>query len=1550
MTMKRSHLKRSNPAQRRGITLLFVISMIVLFLLMGTTFVIVANDFFRESSRRSFREVHKIDATALLERGFETVVYGPELTNVSSPLRFQSLMGDIYGYEGFKGTVSAAPNPPAVAVIPGSGAAGDLPSNGQLIEIELAAAVRIMDRATAAGPFLLSDVESFYAGQVITFIDGPAKGISTRIYDYVIEDDGASPPTITARKFVIVAPRWRDSEVVDVIDLAGSQVVVNGRAFAGTGTGSYTPSNQNISALGGNTLEPNRVGEDLAVVTAAGGYLGNSNPNESYDALDWQNMYLAGRDVNDRVVASFHRESLRDYFGTGDPATATTRHLFAAFNVDITGLNVDSDGDGENDAIFIDIGSPVQSNGQGLYYKPLYAYHITEMDSRINLNVHGNHVDMLRVAAGIPATPYAGQGFGPSEISLEGFLTAFEYNNIIQGNNGSGLPGRYGFGADGIADNGNNDEVPGAPGLDTWATKKLFGSPLTTTSGLLYQSGPMDVRGRFGIQTPDSSPFADGDWPAFNNALPGIDVSTSIAADVLANHPYEANFSPSQYSRWEALDDDQPFAASELERILRPFDVDSISLADRLFNLLPTLRFDADLRKLVTTDSFEVPTHGNWLVDEAGQPQLFLDRINAKFTGSGFATRKFLLPPEIFRGRKMNLNRPFGNGLDDAAAVSDFGAGVIDEPGEVTPGFTFQRNFLDSQNPTAAMDLDNDFQPGLGGEDLVRADYARHLYVLTLLVCEDELTVTSGPIIDRDAFRTAVAQWAVNVVDFMDPDSIHTPFEFDLDPFNGWTTNAEGDLTTPTTTDTEYGLVWGTERPELLITEGIVFHDRASEDLAVDGLTTDGMNPDEDYDGRLVPRTSGFIELYHPWTQDVNHQRLPAELAANLASPVGVDLGKQTPGNYPVWRIGVKRSPMDPAFLRSIYFADLTANAPTAPITDQGAVAFHTTIGSGVLPPGSHAVIGSSGTSTTGSGASTGYRTTLGRRQTATDAVLDLDITRSITLIPNAANPTTGEVVTYEPEITGGAGEVTTTVNAVAVVIDQPRSLSFSDPDAGYPALPGNPFIPLGDGLSYTVAEDQPFDLTSDAARDAADIEAIWTNGTTDQFRTLELQRLANPLLDWDAVTNPYLTIDIAEIDLLAFNGMETNPSNSDLIGGMPIKERAANVNSGITDPGSTERGESTINERILFAVDNGVGAMATAIAGTDEHNLSYTLVETFGTVNDADDPTNATSTVPYTWLTWNNRPFMNQYELANVPFTAPRDLTTAYSRQNSARDPYTELAGAAGTAALGSQFNHVLNFYGHDGTATPEQANFYRLFDFTEVPSRYVGTETWANPSVFVNTPFNSFSNYREPGKININLVQEEVYNQMMGAYLADLSYGAFNLARNRNVSVTDPMGGAPINVDMPRPFRHAGEGNFVPRLNGAGNALVEENVDCGLMRRANPASDTESIFDVEFGGNSRLPARNVYFRNAMRQRLGNTTTIRSSVFAIWVTVGFFEVDQTGALKNINGGGDEVGADFGEAQRHRAFYMFDRSIPMAFEPGAKHNTDQGVLLKSIIE
>ncbi len=69
MTTRRSISNRPWPA-RRGVTLLFVVSMIVLFLLMGTTFVIVANSFSVASKKRERKRLFTIAHQPVIEHAF----------------------------------------------------------------------------------------------------------------------------------------------------------------------------------------------------------------------------------------------------------------------------------------------------------------------------------------------------------------------------------------------------------------------------------------------------------------------------------------------------------------------------------------------------------------------------------------------------------------------------------------------------------------------------------------------------------------------------------------------------------------------------------------------------------------------------------------------------------------------------------------------------------------------------------------------------------------------------------------------------------------------------------------------------------------------------------------------------------------------------------------------------------------------------------------------------------------------------------------------------------------------------------------------------------------------------------------------------------------------------------------------------------------------------------------------------------------------------------------------------------------------------------------
>ena len=1557
-TMSKNNNTFSRRHNRQGITLLFVVSMIVLFLLMGTTFLIVANEYRRASKPRLLNNIYRIDNQALVQQAFYELIRGPELANPASPLRTHDILADMYGY-GFKARVIGVPT---VAQIPGSRTL-PTPLNAtdhyialQLGDPDANVPNQVLNLLSGDRPMLPVRSGDFN-GRVISFVTGRATGISTRVIDYRVEAG--------VHTFVVLLPSRIDRGQFSLADLNGSEVIINGRAFSGTGAGAFNQgAAQGTAALAGqNTaplplvfaLNPNRIGESLQTLigddgtgtgTLGNGYLsfqqadgtynisGNlTGPNESYDGPDYQNMYLAGFDSNGTPIASFYRQSLDSVGGNSLAGGITNRHMFSAFDLrkDAAGnvqLEVDTDLDGVLDAFWMDIGLPVQTTPEGLRYKPLVAYRVVDQDGLLNLNLVGNLGDQINGTGNIQ-----GQGYGPAELAVgaTGFLNANDYARILQGDPVTGQPGRYGLGADLVAATG--DEVPGGAGRDVWSLQKLFGHPLANAPvGGLFASAH-NISGRFPVNRPATPPFVDLNDNTFDNSLPQLDFTSttfSSVTDTLVENPYEANFAPNHLRGWEANDDDTPFTANELEIFLRPTDIDSNLLPSRLSDLAQGVFGNPAARASVTTDSYEVPMAPAFVRSDAGGHVTLNALLRSRLNNGGNAdlvtdsagnnmqqdnlVREYL-SHELLVGLKMDVNRVFGQGVDDD------GNGVVDDPGEATNETNVDENgnlafgavFNNSATP---LDLDNDFRPGTD-DDLARYKFAKQLYILMLLTTEDSQLSFSS----IDEYRIAVAQWCINVVDFRDPDSIHTPFEFDLNPWDGW--DVDGRIQ-PNETNVAGGrhLVWGAERPELLLTETFASHDRRTEDLDnetpsgaagdVAAMTTDPTDPDMDFDSRMIPQTSVYLELYNPWTLDNNNQVAPGELGDNT----GVNLQRVAPGGEPVWRIGFKRQSTDMNFLRTVVFTDA---APT--FTDGGTETFFSSINNvPFVAPGSYAVIGSAGNiPEAGSGV---YRTTFGRLNVG--AVQPDDI-RSISLVPSA-DPTVNQIFRneWDPGLPTPA-MVETGFPGIAVVIDQPRSLSVSDPDNGYDGMNNTTLTNPEDGHVLAAVRDIPLDATG---RDAEDDVAIWRNATTDNFRVVELQRLANPLAAWDPDLNPYLTIDSTSLDLTSFNGLTFDQNNNET----DMNERAVangGVNRTITNTSlsSLERGESDATASVPFGREAiGVTDTPGARENGGGHNFGFRFDETFGRVN-TDFPTGN-----FRWLTWNNRPYVSHLELTNVPASSPENLTADFSNRLTTEDPYTDrVVTAAGGTTLQSKFRHLLNFYGEDSRATPVLANFFRVLDFLEVPSRYVGTERWLNPTTFPNNPFNFVSFYRYPGKININTIPNaQVYNVLMGPDAGTLNFNQFNNSRWR--------GGA---ADFFRPYRNGTEGNLVARA-----AEVESDVQTGLFRH-NGATPRVPLFETN--------SNDAYFQNSMRQRLGNLVTTRSSVFAIWITVGYFEVDENDDLLTNGGGGTgplgvECGRDSGGAVRNRGFYIFDRSIPVAYEPGKNHNIENGILVQTIIE
>ena len=170
-------------------------------------------------------------------------------------------------------------------------------------------------------------------------------------------DQGDNDETNDVIKFTIELPSRIERGAFSLADLIAdlndmnvvTDVIINGRAFGGVGSGDFDQSaTATVAALGASALLPNRVGEsrDALVgktvviedngdrtVTFGTGYmsflrndgvtyneLGNlTGPNESYDGPDYQNMYLSGFDSSGNLKASFYCPSLESFHSAGPP-------------------------------------------------------------------------------------------------------------------------------------------------------------------------------------------------------------------------------------------------------------------------------------------------------------------------------------------------------------------------------------------------------------------------------------------------------------------------------------------------------------------------------------------------------------------------------------------------------------------------------------------------------------------------------------------------------------------------------------------------------------------------------------------------------------------------------------------------------------------------------------------------------------------------------------------------------------------------------------------------------------------------------------------------------------------------------------------------------------------------------------------------------------------------------------------------------------------------------------------------------------------------------
>lgn len=243
-------LHRRHSKYRRGILILVVISLLFLFVLLAVSFVMVANR--HRSTSKSYERLDQAHDTPTKEMDSALGIIARGDLTPGSPFLNRSLLEDMYGHLSLQATISNIDTTTYVG--------------GEIVQLTLNNSSSNNPSWMPPDPnnyFNFLQNPGYYTGCVLTMLEGPAKGSSSRIVAAKPDDSVATP----AASITIYVQPFRDS-LGNVVSVAtGNRVLINGREFSGAGVGynSYFNSQQ---GSGGN----------LDVVYNFKGHTGSNGP------------------------------------------------------------------------------------------------------------------------------------------------------------------------------------------------------------------------------------------------------------------------------------------------------------------------------------------------------------------------------------------------------------------------------------------------------------------------------------------------------------------------------------------------------------------------------------------------------------------------------------------------------------------------------------------------------------------------------------------------------------------------------------------------------------------------------------------------------------------------------------------------------------------------------------------------------------------------------------------------------------------------------------------------------------------------------------------------------------------------------------------------------------------------------------------------------------------------------------------------------------------------------------------------------------------------
>jgi hypothetical protein len=1350
----------------------------------------------------------------------------------------------------------------------------------------------------------------------------------------------------------------------------------------------------------------------------------NANPglvtggiNVPYTYPDLNNMFLGAINAGGQVLmTSFHRPWL---FGAIDPNSQPTganpnanwtnaqgKYMTLRPRPADMGPNFpypdDAGGDvknlwwlpGGNDSIWIDLNYPVQIAPDGRKYKPLFAFFITDLDNRINLNVHGN-------IRGQNGAHVSNSGWVKSEVNLSLCLVpnaqtttpnaaapANEWQNLFVGVGGPNQPGfvtvrgRYGW-----------DNVPNDPSTYTAANTS---SPGTVP----HQYGQVDFDGmqQNGMATglillPAQSGNPYNVFPTFQA---GYD--NGIQAERV-NHPQifdffkpfsDPNLPPNAGNTPLAPDnrrkiDDRIFPASEMKDLLNgglkadpsappqpnpAYPQMAQNAMKSYLGLLCPFNFNDPLdiagslrrRSLVTTLSMDIDQPGMmpwmWTSDNAnvtttvaqntqvqpnlttrpgddvdqvssrapwGNPTNFPDPsanrnnpvpTNSEFTVPGGAAA----PPTNWRAAVQSAAvlqyiKPFLGRLDLTRTLQPYPNQVINPAtGQANNNLRFDDNQTVLPGDPQGRTIYQVYQAATSDRQNMAAD----IYRLLRKLCGVSAVSNTATPTEQDLMpRRWLAQLAVNIVDFIDSDDISTPFNFYPDNENPGNPPADAvsgnnapptetppanppvlvpaTKTTPAVNETLKYWVFGVEMPRVILNE--VFGEY-NVNTAIAGT---------------YPNTpvNTWVELFCPMTAPVagstwdpsDNQAVALALPATKTS-----MNTATIAPYRVMLGNNQTALGGPLMPRP---SNLTSPPFSAWLNDN------------ILGTPDQIRQGNGTDDTTPAFTGTYYTVTTNKAGTKS-------LTPGAGLV--SMNPQTFMVV--------GPGN-----NATGAGFNDQRKLP-APPTPQNNSIPG--LLPDGTVCIPNAAMTYNVNVTVNATG-----QQTWTLASTGQpctdwqtgvGVTALLRRLVNPRMPLQPNPtlpdfNPYVTVDYIE-NVALHNYNNNTPPNY-------------YYSTGKLQP---------------FAADKNLvvpqGQTTTPKLGPDGQT-SHTL----GQVNVWGQPNPPFPALPaFDWLVHLDRALSSPIELLNVCFYHPHELTHRFVMVPPG-------AAMPVTGPLPSQWKYKHTGLGpwFDGTVArtgpwfDQTTRLYRFLEFVECYDRAYGMGQDNAYGIYPGngTVYGVSSVGRRPGKVNINTVWDrEIISALLDPQISNYFTDAdVTIIYNRLLNGGGgPDGRTPNYINATqvlqqpllalsqadRPFLGMAAGNmpytdpnygFGQNGMGIGDTLLRpwtlslNNATADGTGQGHP--DLPRLFE---NPRSLIVANpgpppvytpdpilgHPYLRFEPLNKIYNNLTTRSNVFAVWCTVGYFEVvdDTTRPVKL----GAEIGKAAGTNVRHRFFSVIDRT------------------------